>query len=112
MSQTTVNQNQLPNNIFITPETLSNLQDGTKSTVYQTTKPTVIIFGISSNKSDWYAELQVSHDNNTFVKIARYGVDNGDPSSSAILSVTLGAGVYWKLLTTANPYMLKYGELK
>ena len=105
-------KNQRTNNIFITPETLSSLQDGNSSTVYQTTKPTVIIFGISSNKSDWYAELQVSHDNDTFIKIARYGVGNGDPSSSAILSVTLGTGVYWKLLTNANPYMLKYGELK
>lgn len=112
MSQTTLNQNQLPLNTFITPQTLSNLQDGTKNTVYQTTKPTLIVFGISENASDWYAELQISHDNNTFVKIARYGVGNGDPSSSAILSVTLGTGVYWKLLTSRSVYMLKYGELK
>lgn len=105
-------KNQLPLNTFITPQTLSNLQDGTKNTVYQTTKPTMIVFGISENASDWYAELQVSHNNSDFIKIARYGVGNGDPASSAILSVVLGAGIYWKLVTSRSVYMLKYGELK
>ncbi|MBR2240828.1 MAG: hypothetical protein IJ890_05565 [Clostridia bacterium] len=106
-------KNQLSNiaSALISIDTINNLQDGTKDTVYQTSAPTLIIAGRTSNSSDWYLEIQLSSDGVTFITVARYGVSNGDPASSAIIPIIVGSGVYWKVVTTLTSGYIKYGAI-
>ena len=106
--------NQLPPIVpsLISVDTISHLQDGTKNTVYQTSKPTLIVAGKTSNASDWYLEIQLSADGTNFVTVARYGVSNGDPGSSSIIPIVIGSGVYWKVVTSLNTGYIKYGAIE
>lgn len=96
---------------LISADTINNLQDGTKDTVYQTSAPTLIIAGRTSNASDWYLEIQLSADGVNFITVARYGVSNGDPASSAIIPIIVGSGVYWKVATSLTTGYIKYGAI-
>lgn len=96
---------------IINPTTIDNLQDGTKNTVYQANNPTLVIAGKDVNDSDWYLEIQISKNNVDFITIARYGVSNGDPGSSAIMNVIIGGGLYWKVVTSLTTGNIKYGEI-
>lgn len=106
-------KNQLLNiaSALISADTINNLQDGTKDTVYQTSAPTLIIAGRTSNTSDWYLEIQLSSDGVNFITVARYGVSNGDPGSSAIIPIIVGSGVYWKVATSLSTGYIKYGAI-
>lgn len=107
-------KNQLPTIVssLISADTINNLQDGTKDTVYQTSKPTLIVAGRTSNASDWYLEIQLSANGTNFITVARYGVSNGDPSSSAIIPIVIGSGVYWKVVTSLTTGYIKYGAIE
>lgn len=100
--------------VGITPYAISSLSTGTKNTVYgKTTKPTLIIFGElpPAWEDDWNFYLKVSTDNNTWIDVAYWRVGSGDPSSSPMYNVIIGAGLYWKFTTSHGSYTLKYAPL-
>lgn len=105
-------KNQLSNIALISVDTINNLQDGTKNTVYHSSKPTLIVAGRTANSSDWYLEIQLSANGTDFITVARYGVSNGDPASSAIIPIVIGSGVYWKVTTSLTTGYIKYGAIE
>lgn len=97
--------------IGITKYALEHLQTGTKETVYQTTKPTVVIFGalsMQTNKS-WF--LDVSTDGVNFKTVAggKFAYQ-----SETMHSIFIDKNVYWQVRTdisnTSN-YRIEYSSL-
>lgn len=95
----------------VTAYAINNFVNGTKNTVYQTSRPTVINFGASSTTSGYNWFLEVSTDNVNWKTIAGYQVQDGDPDSNAVFSVVIGGNLYWKLNTSLNSYLLRYAEV-
>lgn len=95
----------------ITAYAINNFTNGTKDTVYQTSRPTVINFGATSTTSGYSWYLEVSTDNVNWKTIAGYQVNSGDPDSNAVFSVVIGGNLYWKLNTNLSSYLLRYAEV-
>ena len=95
----------------ITAYAINNFTNGTKDTVYQTSKPTVINFGATSTTSGYSWYLEVSTDNVNWKTITGYQVNPGDPDSNAVFSVVIGGNLYWKLNTNLSSYLLRYAEV-
>lgn len=81
----------------ITAYAIDNFINATKGTVYLTDRPTVVNFGSSTTQASRYWYLQVSTDNVNWKTISGYKVMAGDPDSTSIYSVVIGANVYWKV---------------
>ena len=95
----------------ITAYAIAHLQDGTKETIYHTTKPTLVICGLSSTHSNWAFTLQVSIDQTNWVTVGGYSVGSGDPASTSKINQIIDKDLYWKLTCTRSDYTLKYSTL-
>lgn len=97
--------------IGVTKYALEHLQTGTKETVYQTTKPTVVIFGAlteQTNKS-WF--LDVSTDGVNFKTIAG---GKFSYQGETMHSVILDKDLYWQVRTdisSTSDYRIEYSSL-
>ena len=95
----------------VTKYALEHLVTGTKETVYQTTKPTVVIFGalsMQTNKS-WF--LDVSTDGVNFKTIAGAKLQL---ASETMQSVILDKDLYWQVRTdisSTSDYRIEYSSL-
>lgn len=112
MSETKINGNQLGDGNYITPYAKNNLVNGVVDTVYQATKPTLIVFGATVTQSDRFWFLDISTDGENFISIAGYKVQAGDPDSLAIFNQIIGNGLYWKVRTNVSGnFLYKYSSI-
>lgn len=102
------------NEIFvkgITKYALEHLVTGTKETVYQTTKPTVVIFGalsMQTNKS-WFLDVSTDGVNFKTIAGAKFQI-----SSEIMQSIILDKDVYWQVRTdisSTSDYRIEYSSL-